>query len=135
MRRMQLPHIRVLIAQLVMRTIPMHALPNGPFASAILLAVALIAAPLAADAGPPRHPAGRYERAAPRGGYYHGGGYDRGGGNNTGALLGGAILGLGVGALIGGALAQQSYAPPPGAYYPPPPPGAAYGAPPGAYYP
>jgi hypothetical protein len=108
----------------------MHFLPSGRVASGFLLAATLMALPFTADAGPPRHPAGRHYRSAPRGGHYHGGG-----GNNTGALVGGALLGLGVGALIGGALAQQSYAPPPGAYYPSPPAGAAYGAPPGAYYP
>jgi hypothetical protein len=52
-------------------------------------------------------------------------------GGNTGAVVGGAILGLGVGALIGGALASSQpayrapppvyYAPPPGYYAPPPP--------------
>ena len=105
----------------------MLTLFSARFAGAILLATATIAAPLAADAGPPRHYDGHYDRRG-RGDYHRGGG-------NTGALLGGALLGLGVGALIGGAIAQQGYAPPPGAYYPPPPPGPGYGPPPGAYYP
>ena len=112
----------------------MRVLTIGRFAGAFALAAALVATPLAADAGPPRHMGGHY-RPESRGGYDRGGGgYHRGGGN-TGALIGGAILGLGIGALVGGAIAQQGYAPPPGAYYPPPPPGPAYGPPPGAYYP
>jgi len=67
-------------------------------------------------------------------------GYDRGshGGygrrDNTGAIVGGALLGLG---LLGGALAlQQSQVAPPPAYYAPPPayePPADYGPPPGYY--
>lgn len=73
---------------------------------------------------------------------WHGGpppgrGYDRGyrGGygrrDNTGAIVGGALLGLG---LLGGALAlQQSQVAPPPAYYAPPPPPPRYDPPP-AYY-
>ena len=57
------------------------------------------------------------------------------GGNDGGAVVGGALLGLGVGAFIGGAIAasQAPYAPPPAVYYAPQQP--AYAAPPpGAYY-
>jgi hypothetical protein len=51
--------------------------------------------------------------------------------DNTGAVVGGTLLGLGVGALLGGALAAPPpvvYSAPPPAYYPPPPP------PPPVYY-
>ncbi len=60
---------------------------------------------------------------------WHGG--DGGGGG--GQFFGGALLGLGIGALMGGALSQPGYAPPPPAYYPPPPP-AYYAPPPPVYY-
>ena len=74
--------------------------------------------------------------------YYHrgyGGGYYRGGygyrGYGVGPFVGGALLGLGVGAVI--ASTPRYYAPPP-VYYAPPPvyyaPPAYYAAPP-AYYP
>jgi hypothetical protein len=59
---------------------------------------------------------------------------DRGHGGN-GAAIGGALLGLGIGALIGGAIASgpPAYAAPPPVYYAPPP---SYGSPPPppAYY-
>jgi hypothetical protein len=74
------------------------------------------------------------------GGHYdHGRGHDRDQGydhrgGNGGAVVGGALLGLGVGALIGGALAssQPAYRAPPPVYYAPPPPG--YYAPPPPVY-
>jgi len=47
------------------------------------------------------------------------------GDNDAGAVIGGALLGLGVGALLGGAFAAPPpavYAPPPVATYPYPPP-------------
>jgi hypothetical protein len=80
------------------------------------LAVGLMAAPAPAQA---------YWH---RGGYYHGGG---------GGIIAGTILGLGAGALIGGALAPHYYAPP--AYYAPPPvvyapPPVVYAAPPPPVY-
>lgn len=64
---------------------------------------------------------------------WHGGGYYRGYGyhDNSGAIVGGALLGLGLGALLGGALV----APPPVVY---PPPGYYhynYGSPPYYAYP
>jgi len=72
--------------------------------------------------GPQHYERQRYERHD----NWRGGGRD-----NSGALIGGALLGLGVGAIIGGAMVSQPpayYAPPP-AYYaplpedmPPPPP-------------
>jgi hypothetical protein len=46
-------------------------------------------------------------------------------GGNGAAVLGGALLGLGIGAVVGSALAPPPpvyYAPPPRAYYAPPPP-------------
>lgn len=61
--------------------------------------------------------------------WHHGGGYD-----NTGAIVGGALLALGLGAAVGALAAPpQAYAPPPPVYYPPAPPPAYY-APPPAYY-
>ncbi len=57
------------------------------------------------------------------GGGYGGGGYH----NNTGAIVGGALVGLGVGAAIGALCAPPVvYAPPP-AYYAAPPPPVYYG--------
>ncbi|HTN11655.1 MAG TPA: hypothetical protein VL154_11880, partial [Acetobacteraceae bacterium] len=55
--------------------------------------------------------------------------------DNSGAIIGGALLGLGLGAVIGGALAPPPayYAPPPPVYYAPPPP-AYYAPPPTVYY-
>ncbi len=57
----------------------------------------------------------RYDRGEQRGGYRQN--------NDAGPAIGGALLGLGLGALLGGALANQqqpAYAPPPPVYYPPP---------------
>jgi hypothetical protein len=56
--------------------------------------------------------------------------YHRGGGGG-GAAIGGALLGLGIGAVIGGAIAssQPAYRAPPPVYYAPQPP-----APPPVYY-
>jgi len=56
--------------------------------------------------------------------------------DNTGAVIGGALLGLGVGALLGSTLApppQAYYAPPP-VYYPPPPQQYYNAPPPPVYY-
>ncbi|MBS7809645.1 hypothetical protein [Roseococcus pinisoli] len=108
-----------------------------------LLAVGL-AAVMALSAGPAmaqhhrdhgRHggpPPGRhYDRGYHGGGGYYGG-YGRS--DNTGAIIGGALLGLG---LLGGAYAlQQSQVAPPPAYYEPPPgyaPPPSYAPPPGYY--
>lgn len=77
------------------------------------------------------------------GGYYgHGGYYGRGGGYYGGypagaAIVGGALLGLGIGAAVAGALAPPVYYAPPPVYYAPPavvyaPPRVVYGPP--AYY-
>ena len=69
-------------------------------------------------------------------GGWHGGGYHEGWhhDDNGAGIAAGAILGLGAGALIGGAIAAQQqpyyYAPPPAVVYAPPP---AYYPP--AYYP
>src|SRR5579875_282198 len=102
------------------------------FWSTVMLAASLTVPAAVAEAQP--RPYGRHGDWHHGG--YHRGGYDHGnGGNTAAAAIGGALLGLGVGALVGSALSQQAAAPPPGAYYPPPPPGAAYGPPPGAYYP
>jgi hypothetical protein len=64
-----------------------------------------------------------------RGGGWHGGGWH--GGYHHGPGVGGALLGLGAAAVIGGVIASQAYAPPPVVYAPPP----AYYAPPPVYYP
>ena len=50
--------------------------------------------------------------------------------DNSGAVIGGVLLGLGVGALLGGALV----APPPVVYAPPPPYANPYAPPPPIYY-
>lgn len=71
-----------------------------------------------------------------RGGYggfrgWHGG--DRGWrGPGFGPVIAGTVLGLGAGALIGGALAPRPYYPPPPVYYAPPP--VYYAPPPPVYY-
>lgn len=71
---------------------------------------------------------GEYRGPGPRGG-------DRWRGYGYGPpVVGGALLGLGLGALLGGGLAPPPlYAPPPGIYYPPGKP-EFYQAPPPAYY-
>jgi hypothetical protein len=80
---------------------------------------------------------GRYDRGHDDRGRYDRGhdDRDRGHGGNGGAVVGGALLGLGIGALIGGAIASAppAYAAPPPVYYAPPP---VYGGPPPppAYY-
>ncbi len=79
-------------------------------ASTLMLATALAASPLTAEA------------------YWHGGGcWNCGGGGN---FVAGALLGLGVGAVV--AARPHYYAPPPPVYYAPPPP--VYYAPPPGYY-
>ncbi len=103
---------------------------GGHWVRMVLLTTALTVPAAVAQAQPRYHDGHHGYDRRPHGGYYHGDG-----GNGAGAAIGGALLGLGVGALIGSALSQRAAAPPPGAYYPPPPPGAAYGPPPGAYYP
>lgn len=91
-------------------------------AAAVIGAMAL---PAVASAQPYRpHPAYRYEHRD----YHHGG-------PPVGAVVGGALLGLGVGAVLGGVLAPPPpayYAPPP-VYYAPPPP-TYYAPPPPVYY-
>ena len=68
-----------------------------------------------------------------RGEHWRGGG-DQYRGGNGGAVVGGALLGLGLGAVLGGAvLAPRPYYTPSPVYYPPAPPGY-YGGPPPAYY-
>ncbi len=61
---------------------------------------------------------------------YHGGGYHGGGGVG---VVAGALLGLGVGAVIAGALAPPVYVAPPPVVYAPPP--VMYAAPPVMYAP
>ncbi len=90
--------------------------------------------PLAASAQPRHDERGRsearhYDQHGPPAGRY---GYHDGGGDDTGAVIGGALLGLGIGAVIGSAIAQPPvYAPPP-VYYAPPP--TYYAPPPPVYY-
>jgi len=100
-------------------------------AAALPLAAALLLAPTQAEA--------QWRGGYGHGGYGYGGGYGRGGygyhrGPGVGAIIGGAALGVGIGAL----LAAPYYAPPPVVYAPPPayyaPPAYAYAPPPG-YYP
>ena len=110
-----------------------------------LVAISIAASPLAANADD-HHNYGGGGQGYDHGGYNHGGydhddhgdynrggDYRHGGGDNG---LAGALLGLGIGALVGGAIVssqQPQYAPPPPVYYAPPPP-AYYAPPPGAYY-
>jgi hypothetical protein len=72
----------------------------------------------------------------PRAGHSYGRGYGGGYHDNSGAILGGALLGLGAGALLGGAILASPpvYAPPPTYYYAPPPYGYQYAPPPPIYY-
>ena len=97
----------------------------GRFLIALPILAITAFAPVAADAQYYRGGYGGY-----RGGYgggYGGYGYGhRGYGYGGGALLGGALLGLGIGALV----TRPYYAPPP-VYYAPPP---VYYAPPPVYY-
>ncbi len=81
-------------------------------ASTLLLATALAASPLTAEA------------------YWHGGGGCWNCGGGGGNFAAGALLGLGVGAVI--ASQPRYYAPPP-VYYAPPPP-VYYAPPPPVYY-
>jgi hypothetical protein len=87
----------------------MRTLTRSRLASTLFLSAMLAGSPLAAEA------------------HWHdgGGGYRHGGGN----FLGGALLGLGVGAVVGGALAPRYYAPPPPPVYYAPPPPVYYAAP------
>jgi len=89
----------------------------------MLLIAGMALAPLAA-AAQPYHRDFHHGRPPP-----HYGGHD----GNAGAVIGGALLGLGVGAVLGGALAAGPpvYTPPP-VYYAPPAP--AYAPPPPVYY-
>lgn len=92
------------------------------------LAIALAALPLVAGIATASPAEAQWRRGWGGPGYYH---HYRGVG--PGAIVGGALLGLGVGALLAAPYAAPPpvvYAPPP-AYYPPP--AYAY-APPPAYY-
>ncbi len=100
----------------------------------VLIVTGAMLVPLAASAQPRHDERGRpearhYIRHGPRDGGY---GYHDRGGDNAGAVIGGALLGLGIGAVIGGAIAQSPvYAPPPVFYAPPP---TYYAPPPPVYY-
>jgi hypothetical protein len=100
---------------------------------AVPIAAGLLAMPMAAHAD--WHGRGGWHGG---GGGWHGGGWHGGGWGyrphyGPGPAIAGALLGLGVGAVVAGALAPPPvyYAPPP-VYYAPPP---VYYAPPPAYYP
>jgi hypothetical protein len=91
------------------------------------MAMLALAAGLAVPATFPAAAAYPYDHYGHWHGYYH---------NNTGAIVGGALLGLGLGAVIGSTLAAPPpayYAPPPPVYYAPAPP-TYYAPPPPAYY-
>ena len=111
----------------------------GALAAVVMVSAVPLLAPSPAYAQPHDWHGGGYRPAPPRGGWHgggwhgggwHGGGWHGGGGysNNTGAIVGGTLLGLGVGAAIGSLVAPPpvAYAPPP-AYYPPAPPPVYYG--------
>ena len=102
-------------------THPVLIRASAPLAVAIALVLQGTGPALAQ---PPRHD---YRRPPP---YHYHYGYAP---NNAGAAIAGGLLGLGVGAVLGSALASSA-APPPPAYYPAPPPPAYYSAPPPAYY-
>jgi hypothetical protein len=112
------------------------------FALAALAASAMATAPLAANAQDYHHDNGGYHNDYRGGGGDYNRGYDRGHGDydrgrGGGIGAGGILLGLGIGALVGGAIVasqQPRYAPPPPVYYAPPPP-AYYAPPPGDYSP
>ena len=88
-----------------------------------------------------RGPGGYHGGYAPHS-QWHGGGYYRGYGyhDNSGAIVGGALLGFGLGALLGGALIAPPPVvyPPPGYYYynygPPPYYAYPYAPPPPVYF-
>jgi hypothetical protein len=96
----------------------------------VLTVTGAMLVPIAASAQPRHDERGRpqaqhYEQHGPPAGYY-------GHNDNSGAVVAGALLGLGLGAVIGGALAAPPvYAPPP-VYYAPPP--TYYAPPPAVYY-
>lgn len=75
-------------------------------------------------------PHGWHHEPPPRA--WHGGHYHDGG-NDAGAAIAGALLGLGLGVIVGGAIANSA-APPPPVYYSAPPPPTYYAPPPPAYY-
>ena len=88
----------------------------------------LIAAPVAVGlaAAPTAHADWGYDHRGWNGGWHHH--------HDNGNAVAGALVGLGVGALIGGAIASSQaryYAPPPVVYAPPPPyyAGPVYAAP------
>ena len=95
------------------------------FSFAALLAVTLAAPALAQHSNHDGH--GRAQSRQWQGGRSYGGnGYN----DNSGAVIGGVLLGLGIGAVLGGALA----APPPVVYAPPPSYANPYAPPPPVYY-
>ncbi|MDE8342473.1 MAG: hypothetical protein POG24_01480 [Acidocella sp.] len=115
---------------LLERTEPMSIATKFRIITTAVFAASLSLAPLAAHADDHHYYGG--DRGDYRGG--DGGGYR--GGDRGGDAIGGALLGIGIGALIGGAVVsqqQQYYAPPPPVYYAPPPP-VYYAPPPGVYY-
>ena len=102
------------------------------FLTASLLVGPLLALPVAGHAEEHGHEGHGWHGEAHRGG----GGYRRGGGGfGPGAAVAAGILGLGLGAVVAGAVAPPPvyYAAPPYYYPPPPPPG--YAPPPGYGYP
>lgn len=60
--------------------------------------------------------------------------WHRGGGGNAGAVIAGGLIGLGVGAVVAGALQPVVPVPERPVYYAPPPPPPVYYAPAPAYY-
>lgn len=103
----------------------------------LVLAASLAALPAATGVAQPRHGGGGYHPHYAPAPQWHGGhGYNYGG-----AIAGGALLGFGLGALLGGALLAPPpvvYAPPPQYYYyyngPPPYYVMPYAPPPPVYY-
>jgi hypothetical protein len=95
-----------------------------------LLALAALLASMLATPAPAQHQ--NHGRGYGQSRQWHGGRSYGGNGynDNSGAVIGGVLLGLGVGALLGGALV----APPPVVYASPPPYANPYAPPPPVYY-
>jgi hypothetical protein len=121
-------HIKIFRMAMISHALKIRS-PGRLSLTAVLLAAALATAPAAAFSDDYHHDHGDGWHHDNGGGDYR---HDDGGDyHHGGNALGGVLLGLGVGALVGGVIAQQNYAPPPPVYYAPPP---AYYAPPPVYY-
>ena len=118
--------------------------PHGASWKILACALALLSTPALAQHGQGRGPPdNQHGRAYLPRGYgapgWHGGEYWRGHETRRGfgpPVIAAPLLGLGLGALLGGALLapQPQYVTPPGVYYPPGGKPGGYGGPPPSYY-